>query len=131
MGITGGYLLELDVYFDEEQKFKTELRGLPVMVKDPELNAAQLNWIEGYFNEVERVLYGDDFASATNGYRNFIDTESFIKWWLVQELMSNWEPNHPKSTFMTKDRGGKLKMGPLWDFDWYIVCNSQIGRAHV
>ena len=126
VGITGGYLLELDVYFDEEQKFKTELRGLPVMVKDPELNAAQLNWIEGYFNEVERVLYGDDFASATNGYRNFIDTESFIKWWLVQELMSNWEPNHPKSTFMTKDRGGKLKMGPVWDFDWYIVCNSPV-----
>ena len=34
------------------------------------------------------------------------------------ELTGIWEPNHPKSTYMHKDKGGKLTMGPVWDFDW-------------
>lgn len=43
---------------------------------------------------------------------------SFIDWWLVHELTQNGEPNHPKSSYMNKDRSGKLKAGPVWDFDW-------------
>ena len=34
------------------------------------------------------------------------------------ELTGIWEPNHPKSCYMHKDKGGKLTAGPVWDFDW-------------
>ena len=44
--------------------------------------------------------------------------ESFVDWWLVMELTGIWEPNHPKSTYMHKDKGGRRTMGPVWDFDW-------------
>ena len=43
---------------------------------------------------------------------------SFVDWWFVHELAMNGEPNHPKSSYMNKDRLGKLKAGPVWDFDW-------------
>ena len=41
------------------------------------------------------------------------------------ELSGIWEPNHPKSCYMHKDKGGKLTAGPVWDFDWetYVPMN--------
>jgi hypothetical protein len=51
-------------------------------------------------------------------YADYIDIDTYIDWWLVHELAFNGEPNHPKSTYMHKDRNGKLKAGPVWDFDW-------------
>jgi hypothetical protein len=33
-------------------------------------------------------------------------------------LTSNEEINHPKSTYIYKENGGKYAMGPIWDFDW-------------
>ena len=47
-----------------------------------------------------------------------MDLKSFVDWWCVHELTGNWEPNHPKSSFLYKDRNGKLTAGPVWDFDW-------------
>ena len=56
---------------------------------------------------------------------DYIDVDSFADWWIVMELTGIWEPNHPKSTYMYKDKGGKLMMGPVWDFDWetYMPMN--------
>ena len=41
------------------------------------------------------------------------------------ELSGIWEPNHPKSCYMHKDKGGRLTAGPVWDFDWetYVPMN--------
>ncbi len=125
--ITGGYLLELDTYFDEPNKFRSVYgnstdgqQGLPVNIKAPEddvLVSQQFNYIRDYFLEAERALYASNFP-ADKSYRELIDINSFIDWWLVHELTGNGEPNHPKSSYMHKDRNGKLKAGPLWDFDW-------------
>lgn len=115
--ITGGYLMELDTYYDEVNKFKTKHRSLPVNFKEPDeevLNSQQKNYVEQYFNRIEDILY----ASAQGDYNDYIDTESFIDWWLVHELTGNFEPLHPKSSYMHKDRNGKLAAGPVWDFDW-------------
>ena len=49
---------------------------------------------------------------------DYIDLDSFIDWFLVNSLTGNREPKHPKSSYMNKDRGGKLKAGPVWDYDW-------------
>lgn len=118
--VTGGYLMELDTYYDEVNKFRTSVCNLPVNIKEPDedvLVPAQLNYIRNYMNRVEQVLYGSDFASSRS-YTELLDVNSFIDWWLVHELTQNSEPNHPKSSYMHKDRSGKLKAGPVWDFDW-------------
>lgn len=115
--ITGGYLVELDTYFDGVNKFRTKHRNLPVNLKEPDedvLVPAQLDYILGYFNNVEDLLYG----GASGEVFDLIDVDSFVDWWIVQELVACYEPQWPKSSYMHKDRGGKLKAGPLWDFDW-------------
>ena len=118
--ISGGYLVEMDTYYDEINKFKTNIRQMPVNIKEPDekvLNSAQLAYIQGYFNRIEALLY-DDNPPAGESYKDYLDVASFIDWWLVHELTLNGEPNHPKSSFMHKDREGKLFAGPVWDFDW-------------
>lgn len=116
--VDGGYILELDSYFDEEYRFRSEVKDLPYMFKDPdEVNDQQFAFIRDYVDSFENALY-DDTRFAKGEYMDYIDVESFVDWWLVMELTGIWEPNHPKSTYMHKDKGGKLTMGPVWDFDW-------------
>ena len=121
--IDGGYLLELDVYYDEANRFYSEIRKLPYMFKDPDdVNGSQFKFIMDYVNDMEASLY-DDARFEAGEYMEYIDLDSFVDWWLVLELAGMAEPNHPKSTYMHKDKGGRLKMGPVWDFDWgtYMV----------
>lgn len=67
---------------------------------------------------MERTLYGNNFKDETNGYRKYIDAQSFIDYWLIYEICVNHELANPGSVFLWKDRGGKLHAGPVWDFDW-------------
>ena len=117
--ITGGYIFELDTYYDELFKFKTQYRNLPVQFKDPDedINDVQFNYVENYFNKVEEILYGDNIDDSDDVF-NYIDIDSYVDWYLVHTLALNREPNHPKSSYMHKDRGGKLIAGPVWDFDY-------------
>ena len=114
--VTGGYLFELDTYYDELFKFHTSYRYLPVQFKDPDedIAAEQFEYVRDYFNRIEAILYG----GASGNVFDYIDMDSFIDWFLVNTLTGNREPKHPKSSYMNKDRGGKLKAGPVWDYDW-------------
>lgn len=117
--LTGGYLLELDTYFDELNKFHSAVRELPYMFKSPDddvLTPAQFAYLENYVNTFEQALY-DDEAFARGDWLEMVDLPSFADWWLVHTLLGNPEPAHPKSCYMYKDRGGKLTAGPVWDFD--------------
>ena len=114
----GGYILELDTYFDEPNKFRSAVRQLPYMFKDPdEVNEDQFKFLQNYVDNFENSLY-DNTRFAKREYVEYIDLQSFADWWITMELTGIWEPNHPKSTYMHKDKGGKLTMGPVWDFDW-------------
>lgn len=115
---SGGYLMELDVYFDETYKFHSPRYNMPYMFKDPdEVSDAQFAYFEGYVAELEEALW-DDERFAVREYADYLDVDSFVDYWFVFELSMNSEPFHPKSVYMHKDRGGLLKAGPVWDFDW-------------
>ncbi len=116
--VTGGYIFELDINYDELYKFETSHRNLPVMFKDPDEDIAdeQLSYVQNYFNTIEDILYGGNLGDEN--VFDYIDMDSFIDWWLVHELSFNGEPYWPKSSYMNKDRNGKLMAGPVWDFDY-------------
>lgn len=119
--ISGGYILELDSYYDEVNKFRSAVKGLPVNVNTPDENdigSRQFIYIRDYFNEAETVLYSDYWLDPERGYKNYIDILSFADMYLISELIYHYEWIHPKSTYMYKDRGGKLCAGPMWDYDW-------------
>ena len=110
--------MELDSYFDEVNRFRSYYYNMPYMFKDPdEVNSAQFSFLQNYVNNMEASLYDNSRFSARE-YTDYLDVDSFIDWWLVHELTGNEEPKHPKSSYMHKDKGGKMVMGPVWDFDW-------------
>ena len=109
------YLLEFDNNYDEEFKFKTSVRKLPVNIKDPDFpSQEQIEYITTYIDTIECILYGECKKLAIE---NYLDLQSFADYFIVYELTENAEPSHPKSVYMYKD-AGTLKAGPVWDFDW-------------
>lgn len=111
--------------FDEA--FYTGQRNEFIYV-DPEANELtreQKNWLLTYLNDFERVLYGPNFRDPTNGYAAYLDAASFIDHHLLVELTKNID-GFRFSTYYSKDRGGKLKMEPIWD--WNLSFGNANGK---
>ena len=62
-------------------------------------------------------MFSEDFADPVEGYKKYIDVESFVDWYLINEITKNPDSRFFTSCYMNLSREGKLKMGPLWDFD--------------
>ncbi len=118
--ITGGYLLEWDQRLDEDHWFRTT-HDIPFTLKSPDdIPDEQLNYIQNYIQQTEDAIFADNFNDPQNGYAKYIDVESFINFYLVQELTKNQDAKDFSSIFFFKDRNAKLAMGPIWDFDLAI-----------
>jgi hypothetical protein len=116
-----GYLIERDGYYDQEPVWFTTLRNYGYSFKNPDtddLTEAQLNYIREYMIEFETLLASGMFNDPANGYVKYIDTESFVRWFLFQQILANMDTN----VYLTKADNGssKLFMGPVWDFEWSI-----------
>lgn len=116
--VTGGYLLETDERLEanNEPGFRTTRRR-PIVIKDPEpANAEQFDYIRGYIQDFEDALFGPGSGDPVTGYQAYLDLDSYVDWYMVQELLKNQDANW-SSAYMYKDRSSKLHFGPLWDFD--------------
>lgn len=85
-----------------------------ILLKAPEgdkLKQEQYDYIYKY------LVMTDEAITTLTDYEKYIDVNSFIDWFLLHELSYNLDSCFHRSCFMYKDRGGKLKMGPVWDFD--------------
>lgn len=116
--LTGDYFLELDFHYDEPYKFKTDIKELPILFKDPdEPTLQQYDYVKNFFNNAEHNLYSENFRDPQNGYRKFIDVPSFINYYIVQELSKNVDGNMRGSCYMGIRKNGKIEMPLVWDFD--------------
>ena len=116
--LTGDYYFEIESDMDQPAGFWTSTYREPVMFRDPELpTEAQIQYCRGYFEEMETALRDGDFSQdGKRGYEDYIDVESFVNHYLVQEFCKTVDVLR-KSTFLTKTRGGKLAFCHVWDFD--------------
>lgn len=121
------YLIEMDTYFDETWKFKSQIKKLPVQVKnDDTMNDAKLENLKEKINAIEGILYSPYFPYTDNtktvyddSFKNSVDVDSFAKFYLVNEIMGNVDLKLPRSAYFTfENTQGLLKAGPVWDFDW-------------
>jgi hypothetical protein len=122
--LSGGYLLEVDRN-DAETRFISTTCALAVRIHAPDApTSAQLSYIQTYFNQAEAALHSTSFADPTLGYAAYIDVDSFVNWYLHSELMHHIDAFR-FSTYLYKDRNGKLAIGPVWDFD--LAMGNQLG----
>ena len=91
--------------------------------KERLIRPAQRTYIRNYLNSFEAALYGANFTDPEAGYAAHIDVMSFIDHHIMVEIAKNID-GYRLSTFMYKPRGGKLRMGPIWDY------NLSLGNAN-
>lgn len=123
--ITGGYLLGMSPYTENDEQgqiFDTE-RGNRFVIESPGFddyfNESQYNYISQYMQKTEDAIYGKDFKDADGKhYTDYMDINAAIDYYWVQEISSNGDAYYSSSTYLYKERNGKLFWGPLWDFDY-------------
>ncbi len=76
-------------------------------------------YIQAYVDSFETALAGPNFADTALGYARYMDVNSFIDYFLLNEMSRNVD-GYRLSTYLYKDKmsnGGKLTIGPAWDYD--------------
>lgn len=106
--------------------------------KSTNITLAQKAYIQAYVDTFETVLASPVFANPQIGWRKYAREETFFDYFIVNEFSKNVD-GYRLSTFIHKQRnslGGKLRMGPVWDYDlaWhnadYCGGDSYTGWAY-
>lgn len=116
-----GYLLEIDGRAtSEDVSFRSPHISQPIVIKEPDTiitDDDKFNYIKDYVNKADEVLYSDNFTDIDEGWQKYIDMDSFVDWFLINEITKNGDAIGYSSCYMNMKKGEKIKMGPLWDFD--------------
>lgn len=119
--LTGGYILKIDKTTGNGHGGFTS-NGIYFQYDDPngeDMVKQQLAYIQNFIGTFESTLAGSDFQNPTTGFRKYADPATFIDLSIINEISKNVD-GYRLSTYMFKERdskGGKLKMGPVWDFN--------------
>jgi hypothetical protein len=119
--LTGGYLLESNVYDDDDYDF-TPPEGTTIGMEAPDFspeNVLQEKYISNYVDTSENVLFGSNFTDPVLGWQAYFDKTTLVNYYIVNELMGNVDGgDFQSSTYFYKDQSNPLiYMGPVWDFD--------------
>ncbi len=119
----GGFIIEIegsesraienDFYFLSNQ-------GKYFCLQDPdEVSIKIQNHVQQIIQNAEDVLYSDSYNDIENGWRKYIDENSVIDWYLINEFAKNRDAcNWFSSVYMYYNPvDEKLHLGPNWDFD--------------
>lgn len=139
--VTGGYILRIDTYNDDDATFPSKVPGIGpgimtsqitwscIYPKKKSLQPEQMTYIQNYIDTVESVIQGPDFADPQKGYAHYIDVPSFVDYFIHTELSLNAD-GYKRSAYFYKEKqqedgtGGKLVAGPVWDYNLaYGNCN--------
>jgi hypothetical protein len=96
-------------------------------VIDPEpLNSQEQTWLTGYIQAFHDSLH----ATPIGDYAQYIDVPSFVDYLILNELTRNVDA-YVRSAYYHKQRVdpmdpaiGKLKAGPLWDYNFSLAVGG-------
>ena len=97
--------------------------GLNVVYPKKDLTSEKYNYIMDEINKFERILYSDKFNHPSEGYSKYIDVDTFVDYYIINEFFKNTDAGM-LSTYVYKDYEDKMKAGPVWDFN-ESLGNSQ------
>ncbi len=116
--ITGGYMFSKDRPSTGDLTWTTysgqEL--IQLYPKSGDITPAQFSYLTNYINSFESVLYGGNWRDPVRGYAAYIDPDSLVDYHWIVEYSKNIDGTR-LSNYMQKDRNGRIKMEPIWDWD--------------
>lgn len=111
--VTGGYMLQATNINPDFLSY-TGTRYKYVYPKRTDIAPSQGQFIQNTMNTIQSVIDSSSFKDPDTGYPLWLEMASCIDYDIMRELTRNIDG---ASTYMSLDRGGKLKLGPLWDYD--------------
>ena len=139
--VTGGYLLRIDTFDDNDATFTSKVPGIGegimnsqivwscIYPKKKNLQPEQFAYIQTFVDSMELAIQGEDFADEQKGYPHYIDVASFVDYFIHTELSLNAD-GYKRSAYFYKEKlnddgtGGKMHAGPVWDYNLaYGNCN--------
>ena len=128
--LTGGYIFKLDHYYlpydtGWYSSYASNITSdssnyfLYYYPKPGGMPQTQKDYLKNFVDHFENVMASSWFANQDSGYMRYIDLNSFLDYFILNELSRNTD-GYRLSTYFYKDKdskGGKLNCGPVWDYD--------------
>lgn len=129
--ITGGYIVKIDKScgnFNPTYQWQSAHASpggnrphywLTDYPNETNIVSQQYTYIKNYINTFETTMASSTCCHATNGYSKYIADDTFVDYFLLEEISSNADA-YRFSSYFSKERqskGGKLSAGPVWDFN--------------
>lgn len=151
--ITGGYIFSIDKTNGDEITWQSNVtvpnyrgRKLEFQFVDPDeddldpdknLDDAKIvDYLSGYVDDFQNALKGASFSDPNEGFRKYIEPQSFVINFIINEISKNVDGFRISSYFF-KDKGGKINAGPVWDYDiawgnanYYDGANAKRGFVY-
>lgn len=110
-----GFLVELSAYAQGDWIFNVGTRQYQVrsdLSDDPQIATQQFKFIADYMNKCWEAVRSGNRAEI----EKYMDIDAYVDTYLVEEITKNLDLGWD-SYYLHKDKGGKLVLGPMWDFD--------------
>jgi len=143
--LTGGYIVRVDAYDQNDATFKSKVAGLQSSMwggsgtgtvtwtiyypKKQNLKDEQKAYIQNYVDQMEQSFQKENFADSVEGYAKWIDVPSFVDYFIHTELSLNAD-GFKRSSYFFKDKDAndgtvtRMEAGPVWDYNLaYGDCN--------
>ncbi len=121
--LSGGYITKADKIDAEDVPAWTvssyigfdDVNFIHEFPKPQNITNQQSEYIKSQFDKLSTTANSGN-TSFSQGYPSVIDVPSFIDFMIINELSANVD-GYQFSTYFHKDKNGKLRAGPLWDFN--------------
>ena len=115
----GGDGFILSIGSDESgTTFSVDRMEQSVTILSPAVPSSEaLSYVSDFVDMADEVLFSSYFTDNDTGWQKYMDIDSFVDWYLINEIAKNQDGAFRTNCLMNLERGGKLKMGPLWDFE--------------
>lgn len=116
--ITGGYIFKADrgeIMWVDYTSNSIPVNYMTVHPKAESITQEQKEYISNYYFDFAELINTHN-QSIDVGFPSMIDIPSFIDFILIGEFSSNVDI-YQLSTYFHKDVQGKLRAGPVWDFN--------------
>ena len=140
LDLTGGYLVEIDGWGDGELRVFYKLpenMHTWCVIKEPENLATKItndnaySYISNLMKNLLDAVYTDGKMPDGKSYLEYIDVDSFIRYFYHQEFLKNFDSGR-SSTYFYKDKDsidGLIHAGPVWDHDRIFESGGATGWA--
>ena len=120
--LTGGYITKADkttgddpIAWTTTSYLGDNVNYIHELPKPANVTTEQDTYIQEQFNNFQTALTVNN-SSLIDGYPTLIDVPTFVDFMLSNEFAANAD-GYQLSTYFHKDRNGKLRAGPIWDFN--------------